>query len=131
MVRLRGRRNQRSHVEFGVIRQRRLQSHIAPHVELGPPLADAVRLGSESQPVRQLRPKSAQSGEWRGLQRSHPLWRAERHVLRRVDQQHDDNPNGDYKEFAPRVGVAWSPREKWSIRASYGIFDAPRDENTV
>ena len=35
--------------------------------------------------------------------------------------------NGDYKEFAPRVGVAWSPREKWSIRASYGIFDAPRD----
>src|ERR1035438_9028260 len=47
--------------------------HIAPHVELGPPLADAVRLGSESQPVRQLRPKSAQSGEWRGLQRGHPL----------------------------------------------------------
>ena len=35
--------------------------------------------------------------------------------------------NGDYKEFAPRIGVAWSPREKWSIRASYGIFDAPRD----
>ena len=35
--------------------------------------------------------------------------------------------NGDYKEFAPRVGVAWSPRDKWSIRASYGIFDAPRD----
>src|ERR1019366_7835657 len=35
--------------------------------------------------------------------------------------------NGDYKEFAPRVGVAWSPHEKWSIRASYGIFDAPRD----
>ncbi len=35
--------------------------------------------------------------------------------------------NGDYKEFAPRVGIAWAPREKWSIRASYGIFDAPRD----
>jgi hypothetical protein len=35
--------------------------------------------------------------------------------------------NGDYKEFAPRVGVAWAPREKWSIRLSYGIFDAPRD----
>lgn len=35
--------------------------------------------------------------------------------------------NADYKEFAPRVGIAWSPREKWSIRASYGIFDAPRD----
>lgn len=35
--------------------------------------------------------------------------------------------NADRKEFAPRVGVAWSPRDKWSIRASYGIFDAPRD----
>ena len=35
--------------------------------------------------------------------------------------------NGDYKEFAPRVGVAWSPHDKWSVRASYGIFDAPRD----
>ncbi len=35
--------------------------------------------------------------------------------------------NANYKEFAPRVGVAWSPRDKWSIRASWGIFDAPRD----
>ena len=35
--------------------------------------------------------------------------------------------NGNYKEFAPRVGIAWAPRDKWSIRASYGIFDAPRD----
>ena len=35
--------------------------------------------------------------------------------------------NGDYKEFAPRVGIAWSPRNNWSFRASYGIFDAPRD----
>jgi len=35
--------------------------------------------------------------------------------------------NGDYKEFAPRVGIAWAFRPNWSIRASYGIFDAPRD----
>jgi outer membrane receptor protein involved in Fe transport len=35
--------------------------------------------------------------------------------------------NANYKEFAPRIGIAWSPREKWSVRASYGIFDAPRD----
>jgi outer membrane receptor protein involved in Fe transport len=35
--------------------------------------------------------------------------------------------NADYKEFAPRVGLAWSPRDKWSVRASYGVFDAPRD----
>ncbi len=35
--------------------------------------------------------------------------------------------NGDYHEFAPRLGLAWSPRNNWSFRASYGIFDAPRD----
>jgi outer membrane receptor protein involved in Fe transport len=35
--------------------------------------------------------------------------------------------NTDYREFAPRVGLAWSPAERWAIRASYGIFDAPRD----
>ena len=35
--------------------------------------------------------------------------------------------NADYKEFAPRVGFAWSPGDKWAIRASYGIFEAPRD----
>lgn len=32
-----------------------------------------------------------------------------------------------YNEFASRVGFAWSPTEKWSIRGSYGVFDAPRD----
>jgi hypothetical protein len=35
--------------------------------------------------------------------------------------------NGAYKQIAPRIGVAWSPRDKWAFRASYGIFDAPRD----
>jgi len=35
--------------------------------------------------------------------------------------------NANWNEFAPRIGVAWSPRDNWSIRVSYGIFDAPRD----
>ncbi|MGA8502440.1 MAG: carboxypeptidase regulatory-like domain-containing protein [Candidatus Sulfotelmatobacter sp.] len=35
--------------------------------------------------------------------------------------------NGDYKQFAPRVGFAWQPRDKWVVRGSFGIFDAPRD----
>lgn len=25
--------------------------------------------------------------------------------------------------FAPRVGFAWSPKEKWSVRGAFGIFD--------
>jgi hypothetical protein len=35
--------------------------------------------------------------------------------------------NGDYRQVAPRVGLAWSPRNNWVFRASYGISDAPRD----
>ncbi len=35
--------------------------------------------------------------------------------------------NADYTEFAPRLGFAWSPVNKWVFRGSYGIFDAPRD----
>ncbi len=34
--------------------------------------------------------------------------------------------NGNYKEFAPRVGLAWAFRPSWVFRTSYGIFDAPR-----
>jgi len=28
--------------------------------------------------------------------------------------------------WSPRVGFAWSPRDKWSVRASYGIFQIQR-----
>lgn len=30
--------------------------------------------------------------------------------------------NSDYKNFAPRVGIAWSPTSKWTIRSGFGIF---------
>jgi len=40
---------------------------------------------------------------------------------------YDSIQNTDYKEFAPRIGIAWSPKADWSVRISYGIFDAPRD----
>ena len=29
-------------------------------------------------------------------------------------------------EWDPRLGLAWAPVPNWSIRASYGVFDAPR-----
>jgi Carboxypeptidase regulatory-like domain/TonB dependent receptor len=29
-------------------------------------------------------------------------------------------------EWDPRLGLAWAPVRNWSIRASYGVFDAPR-----
>lgn len=33
---------------------------------------------------------------------------------------------GGVNEWDPRIGLAWSPRSDWAVRASYGIFDAPR-----
>jgi outer membrane receptor protein involved in Fe transport len=29
-------------------------------------------------------------------------------------------------EWDPRLGLAWSPKPTWSVRASYGVFDTPR-----
>jgi hypothetical protein len=31
--------------------------------------------------------------------------------------------NGDYNNWAPRFGFAWSPGNKWAIRGAYGVFD--------
>jgi hypothetical protein len=28
----------------------------------------------------------------------------------------------NYRDFAPRIGLAYSPRDNWAIRASYGLF---------
>lgn len=28
--------------------------------------------------------------------------------------------------WSPRIGFAWSPRNKWSLRGSYGVFQSPR-----
>ncbi len=30
--------------------------------------------------------------------------------------------NTDYNNFAPRLGIAWSPSDKWSVRTGFGIF---------
>ena len=39
--------------------------------------------------------------------------------------------NTNYKNFAPRVGVAYSPSDKWSIRVGYGIFYSNESKNSI
>jgi outer membrane receptor protein involved in Fe transport len=37
-----------------------------------------------------------------------------------------DTIQAPVNEWAPRIGFAWSPKPRWSLRASYGVFDSPR-----
>jgi hypothetical protein len=39
--------------------------------------------------------------------------------------------NTNYRNFAPRVGLAYSPSDKWSIRAGFGIFYSEESKNSI
>ena len=37
----------------------------------------------------------------------------------------------DYNNFAPRLGIAYSPSNQWSIRAGFGIFFSQESKNSI
>ncbi|MDQ6700499.1 MAG: TonB-dependent receptor, partial [Acidobacteriota bacterium] len=39
--------------------------------------------------------------------------------------------NTDYNNFAPRLGIAYSPNDKWSIRTGFGIFFSQESKNSI
>ncbi len=39
--------------------------------------------------------------------------------------------DANYKDFAPRLGIAYSPSDKWSIRAGFGIFLSQESKNSI
>ena len=39
--------------------------------------------------------------------------------------------NTNYHDFAPRVGIAWSPSDKWSVRTGFGIFYSMESKNSI
>src|SRR4029077_16805174 len=39
--------------------------------------------------------------------------------------------NTNYNNFAPRLGIAWSPSSKWSIRTGFGIFYSQESKNST
>jgi hypothetical protein len=39
--------------------------------------------------------------------------------------------NTNYKNFAPRIGIAWSPTNKWSIRTGFGLFYSQESKNSI
>ena len=39
--------------------------------------------------------------------------------------------NTNYNNFAPRVGIAWSPSEQWSVRAGFGMFYSQESKTSI
>ncbi len=39
--------------------------------------------------------------------------------------------NTNYHDFAPRIGIAWSPSDKWSVRTGFGIFYSMESKNSI
>ena len=39
--------------------------------------------------------------------------------------------NTNYHDFAPRIGIAWSPSDKWSVRTGFGIFYSEESKNSI
>ncbi len=39
--------------------------------------------------------------------------------------------NTNYDNFAPRLGIAWSPSSKWSVRTGFGIFYSQESKNSI
>ena len=37
----------------------------------------------------------------------------------------------NYHDFAPRIGIAYSPSDKWSFRAGFGIFYSMESKNSI
>jgi hypothetical protein len=37
----------------------------------------------------------------------------------------------DYNNFAPRLGIAWSPNDRWSVRTGFGIFYSQESKNSI
>ena len=39
--------------------------------------------------------------------------------------------NTEYNNFAPRLGIAWSPSSKWSVRTGFGLFYSQESKNSI
>jgi hypothetical protein len=39
--------------------------------------------------------------------------------------------NTNYHDFAPRLGIAWSPSRDWSVRAGFGFFFSQESKNSI
>ena len=37
----------------------------------------------------------------------------------------------DFNNFAPRLGIAWSPSNKWSVRTGFGVFYSQESKNSI
>jgi hypothetical protein len=60
-----------------------------------------------------------------------PLVRLDQAVNPTCSSNYGGNPlvRKDWNDFAPRLGIAWSPTDKWTVRAGGGMFYAQDEAN--
>ncbi len=111
---------------------------LEPNVQLQQPLPNQADVSNPSlQPVFV---RTGTSGSfYDGINfRYQPYWQANGGVAAELPLQTvRDGRMGsrlidtNYHNFAPRIGIAYSPSDKWSIRAGYGIFYSMESKNSI
>ena len=111
---------------------------LEPNIQLQQPLPNQADVSNPA-----LQPVYVRTGTggnfYSGLNfRYEPYWQANGGVANELPLQTVQDGrmgsrliNTNYGDFAPRIGIAYSPSDKWSIRAGYGIFYSMESKNSI
>ena len=111
---------------------------LEPNVQLNEPLPNVANVQDLSKHPVYVRTGSSGSF-YDGIQfRYQPYWSANGGIAGspplqtvRDGRLGDRLINTNYHDFAPRLGIAYSPSDKWSLRAGVGIFYSQESKNSI
>jgi hypothetical protein len=108
-----------------------------PNVQLNQPLPNVANVADQSKHPVYVRTGTT-GGFYDDIQfRYAPYWTSAGWTTGPALQTVRDGRLGDrlintnYKNFAPRLGIAYSPNDKWSVRAGIGIFYSEESKNSI
>jgi hypothetical protein len=111
---------------------------LEPNIQLQQPLPNQADVSNPA-----LQPVFVRTGTggnfYSGLNfRYEPYWQANGGVANELPLQTVQDGrmgsrliNTNYHDFAPRIGIAYSPSDKWSVRLGYGIFYSFESKNSI
>jgi hypothetical protein len=111
---------------------------LEPNIQLNQPLPNAANVQDLSKHPVYVRTGTS-GGFYDGIQfRYMPYWSANGGIAGspplqtvRDGRLGDRLINTNYHDFAPRIGIAYSPSDKWSVRAGIGIFYSQESKNSI